>query len=47
MTMWRIYVNYVLVDVALFYDSSVESDVLDYLIKTRGFDSAITVIKTT
>lgn len=46
MTLWRIYVNHVLIDVALFYNFTVESDVLEFLIKYGGFDSAITVIKT-
>lgn len=46
MTLWRIYVNHYLIDVALFYNSTVESDVIEYLIKHGGFDSAITVIKT-
>lgn len=45
MSLWRIYVNHVLIDVALFYSSTIESDVLEFLIINGGFDSTITVIK--
>ena len=45
MTLWRIYVDHLLVDIAIFNDSIVEADVLEFLIKNGGFDSEITVIK--
>lgn len=45
MALWRIYIDHRLIDVAMFYSSVLELDVIEFLIKYGGFDPSITVIK--
>jgi hypothetical protein len=45
MVLWRIYINYVLIDVAMFCESIIELDALNHLINFGGFDPLITIKK--
>ena len=45
MTLWKIYLDSIIIDLALFPISITDLDVLEYLIQSGRFDSRITVKK--